>query len=78
MSTATSRNIFYHVEDVMELLGVSRSKAYKIIQDLNDELKKNGYIVAVAGRVPKKFFNERFYCDIETPETVKLERRASR
>ena len=77
MATATSRNIFYYVEDVMELLGVSRSKAYKIIQDLNDELKKNGYIVAVSGRVPKKFFNERFY-DIETPETVKLERRASR
>lgn len=39
MATATSRNIFYYVDDVMDLLGVSRSKAYKIIQDLNAELK---------------------------------------
>lgn len=75
MASATSRNIFYDVEDVRELLGVSRSKAYDIIRDLNAELKKNGYIVAIAGKVPKKFFNERFYCDLETPETVKLERR---
>lgn len=77
MATATSRNIFYYVDDVMDLLGVSRSKAYKIIQDLNAELKDSGYI-GVSGRVPKKFFNERFYCDIEAPETVKLERRSSR
>lgn len=77
MASATSRNIFYDVEDVQELLGVSRSKAYDIIRALNIELKKNGYIVAVAGRVPKKFFNERFYCDLEAPETVKLERRQS-
>lgn len=75
MASATSRNIFYDVEDVRELLGVSRSKAYDIIRDLNAELKKNGYIVAIAGKVPKKFFNERFYCDLEAPETVKLERR---
>lgn len=53
---------FYHVEDVVALLGVSRSKAYKIIQDLNKELKKKGYIT-VAGKVPKKYFLEKFYCD---------------
>ena len=55
---------FYQVNDVMALLGVSKSKAYKIIQDLNVELKKKGYIV-VAGKVPKKFFREKFYCDAE-------------
>ncbi len=55
---------FYTVSDVMALLGVSQSKAYKIIQDLNKELKDKGYIT-VAGKVPKKFFLEKFYCDPE-------------
>lgn len=53
---------FYQVEEVMSLLGVSKSKAYKIMQDLNKDLKKKGYIT-VAGKVPKKFFREKFYCD---------------
>ena len=63
---------FYTVNDVMAMLGVSQSKAYKIIQSLNKELKKKGYIV-VAGKVPKKFFREKFYCDAEDiPEPVAI------
>ncbi len=54
---------FYQVEDVMALLGVSKSKAYKIMQTLNKELNKKGYIT-VAGKVPKKYFSEKFYCDV--------------
>lgn len=30
-------------QDVKEVLGVSESKAYKIIQQLNREMKKKGY-----------------------------------
>lgn len=59
MSKAIS---YYNVEDVMSLLGISSSKAYQIIRKLNNELNVKGYII-VAGRVPKKFFNERYYCD---------------
>ena len=58
---------YFYVDDVQRLLGVSASKAYKTMQDLNKELKKMGYIT-VAGRVPKKFFGERFYCDIQPAE----------
>lgn len=54
---------FYRVEDIMALLGVSKSKAYKIMQQLNKELCKKGFIT-VAGKVPKKYFCEKFYCDI--------------
>lgn len=54
---------FYQVEDVMTLLGVSKSKAYKIMQSLNKELNKKGFIT-VAGKVPKKYFCEKFYCDM--------------
>ncbi|MDU6265820.1 MAG: helix-turn-helix domain-containing protein [Anaerocolumna aminovalerica] len=53
---------YYTVEDVQALLGVSSSKAYQIIRQLNNELKSQGFIV-VMGKTPKKYFNEKFYCD---------------
>lgn len=52
---------YLKMEDVKEIIGVSESKAYKIIQSLNKELKSKGYIV-VAGKVPTKFFKEKYYC----------------
>lgn len=52
---------FYKVNDIQELLGISLSKAYKIIQQLNKELKNKGYIT-IAGRVPIKYFKEKYYC----------------
>lgn len=51
---------FYTVQDVMNILGVKQSKAYREIRKLNNELKADGYIT-VAGKVPVKKFNERFY-----------------
>lgn len=37
MATAlkTSRDMFYFVDDIMRLLGYSRSKSYKVISELN-------------------------------------------
>lgn len=55
---------YYDVEDVQVLLGISSSKAYKIIRELNDQLKAKGFIV-VMGKCPKKYFNEKFYCDTQ-------------
>lgn len=46
------------VKDVMEVLCVSKSKAYQIIQKLNEEMKQQGYLV-VRGRVSKTYFYER-------------------
>jgi hypothetical protein len=51
---------FYTVQDVMNILGVKQSKAYREIRKLNNELKADGYIT-IAGKVPAKKFNERFY-----------------
>lgn len=51
---------FYDVNEVMAILGVSRSKAYSIMRELNMELIKDGYIV-VAGKVSAQFFNEKLY-----------------
>lgn len=52
--------LFYTVVDVMNILGVSRGKAYKIMKELNEELQEKGYIV-IAGKIPKQFFNEHYY-----------------
>lgn len=52
---------FYTVEDITEILGVSKSTAYREIKRLNDELRKRGYIT-ISGKVPRKFFDEKFYC----------------
>lgn len=52
------------VDQVMKVLGISSSKAYQIIRSLNNELKTKGYIV-IAGRVPKKYFYEKYYADTD-------------
>lgn len=51
---------FYTVKDVMNILGVKEAKAYREIRKLNEELAADGYIT-VAGKIPVKKFNERFY-----------------
>ena len=48
------------VDDVMEELGVKRSKAYSILKQLNDELAKEGY-VAVRGKIPRLYWETKFY-----------------
>lgn len=52
---------FLTAAQVAELLGVSPSKAYKIINKLNKELNDMGKIT-IAGKVSKKFFIEKTNC----------------
>ena len=49
---------FMTVDDVAEELSVSKSKAYKIVRQLNKELKEKG-LITVAARVSKAYFYER-------------------
>ena len=60
MVSSTAEIQFYTVQDVMILLGIKQTKAYEIIRELNKELKDQGKIT-VAGRVSKKYFDERVY-----------------
>ena len=46
------------VDEVAKELGVSKSYAYKIVQQLNAELKSLGYLT-ISGRVNRKFFLEK-------------------
>lgn len=57
----TNSKLFYTADDVAELLTISRPTAYRIIRKLNDELAEKGFII-ISGRVPKKYFDEKFYC----------------
>lgn len=67
----TAHDMFYFVEDVMALLGYEKSKAYRIISQLNKELEEDG-IFTCAGRVSKRYFNKRFGLDQEaSPQKTK-------
>ena len=54
-----NENSFMKVNDVAKELGISASHAYKIMQQLNRELKEKGYMT-IAGRVNRKYFMEKF------------------
>ena len=47
-------------EEVARELEVSKPYAYKLIRQLNEELKSKGFIT-VSGRVNRDYFNERLY-----------------
>ena len=51
----TTNKIYLDAQEIAEMLGVSKGFAYKIIRELNADLKCQGYIV-IAGKVPTKFF----------------------
>lgn len=55
-----AENLFLESDDVANMLGISKAHAYKIMQQLNDELAQKGYIT-ISGRVSKQYFNEKIY-----------------
>ena len=55
-----SSKAYLNAKDVTELLGISRSKAYEIIKNLNLELEADGYIV-ISGKVPKRYLEKKYY-----------------
>ena len=55
-----TERMFMRVNEVAEALDVSKPYAYKLIRELNEELKRKGCIT-IAGRIDRKFFLEKFY-----------------
>lgn len=49
-----------NAKDVQELFGVSQSKAYGLIKQMNEELKASNHIV-IRGKVPCAYIEKRFY-----------------
>ena len=50
--------IYLTVQDVADMLGISKSKAYEIVRQMNQELQEKGYLT-VAGRANSKYFHKR-------------------
>ena len=51
---------FLRAEEVAQELSVSKPYAYKLIRQLNEELKSKGFIT-ISGRINREYFNERLY-----------------
>ena len=52
------KNRFICAEEVAQELSVSKPYAYKLIRQLNEELKAKGFIT-ISGRVNRQYFYER-------------------
>ena len=50
--------LMINAAEVAEIMDCSERHGYKLIKEMNDELKVKGYITR-AGRVPRKYFYER-------------------
>ena len=51
--------------EIMEILGIGRSKAYDIVREMNQELENAGYNV-IKGNVPVRYFQKRYYgCEMK-------------
>ena len=64
-------NQFMRAEEVARELEVSKTYAYKLIQQLNAELREKGYIT-IAGRVNREYFRERLYVEPHRKEGNKI------
>lgn len=51
-------NYYLTVDDVAQALKVSKSFAYKVIRNMNAELKEQGFFT-MSGRINKQFFLEK-------------------
>lgn len=55
-------NLCYTAQEVAEMLGISKSKAYIMIKEWNKELKeKDKKYITVSRKVNKKYLQERIY-----------------
>lgn len=52
--------LFMRASEVAKELDVSMAYSYKLIQTLNQGLKKRGFIT-INGRVSRQYFNEKLY-----------------
>lgn len=57
-------------KQVMKLLNVNRSRAYKCIKELNTELQKDGYLT-INGRIPADYLIKRYNLSLDDLEIVK-------
>ena len=55
-----SKELFVRAEEVAGALGISKPYAYKLVREMNEELKQIG-VITIPGRVSRRYFEEKFY-----------------
>lgn len=58
------KKIFLKCEDIMEILDVSKTRAYAIIRELNEDLESDGFKTQ-QGRVRRDYFEKSYGVDLE-------------
>lgn len=56
----TADKLYLDAPELSAMLGVSIGHSYKIIRELNSELKAKGYIV-ISGKVPTAYFKTKYF-----------------
>lgn len=51
---------FMTPQEVSQLLQISISHSYKLVREMNQQLKAQGYMT-ISGRISRKYFQEKFY-----------------
>ena len=62
-------NYMMDANEVAKELGVSKGQAYKLIRQLNEELRAGNFVV-MAGKIPRAFWEKKFYGYQNTVQTI--------
>ena len=55
-----AKELFVRAEEVSQELGISKPYAYKLVREMNEELRQKGFLT-IPGRVSRRYFEEKFY-----------------
>ena len=54
------KELFVRAEEVARELGISKPYAYKLVREMNEKIKKKGFLTSPE-RVKSRYFKEKFY-----------------
>lgn len=55
-----NQSIYITASELAQVMGVSNGHAYKLIREMNTELKKQGYLM-IAGKLPRAYLKKCLY-----------------
>lgn len=55
-----NQSIYITASELAQVMGVSNGHAYKLIREMNIELKKQGYLT-IAGKLPRAYLKKCLY-----------------
>lgn len=59
-----AEKMYYTAAEVSAMLGVSMTKAYRILRDMNEDLDKHNFLT-IAGKIPVSYFQEKWYGGVQ-------------